>query len=212
MPCERNFARNSLAYLQTVGRCTEVPLQLLFCTSSEKEPTDMQLPSWVPDWTRLEQVIYLSYANCEMVDPGPLFQATRGTSPLLEVDKYEQILSLTGVRLDIVQTISTTWSDWGQLEQKVQLTELPSDWTHTWSLSQWYQECRLIAEVSHSGLEDEFYLTMLCDLHFTVTGGVIRSRAPKEHGKLLKSATSCCSEGVNWALKGDLARGHLLLE
>ena len=195
---EATFTRFAIHML----RMPEHPLHLLFFNSELQIPTNLELPSWVPDWTRLGGGQPLK--SLPENSATPLFRATKDTSFQLKLNESELILSFTGVRLDVIEANATTYINWTQFQTDFQRTGLPESLLTDYKISRWYQECKELAQSVCPNLKSElFHLTLVCGLHCSFKGDVVLFRAPNEHGKVLEHVMTSNANGVTCALKGD---------
>jgi len=191
------------------------PLNLLLRTTDTRIPSDMHLPSWVPDWSRQQQILPLAHApfNFELADGNShLFQATKATQPVLKIDESRGILYIKGFKIDVVQATSVTWSDVDHQEKSFASTELPIDWIEEWKLVQWYQECVRVGNDSRVPLDADFHLAILCGIHYSQTGNVFRARAPKAHGTIFAEAMDLITRAVDAALQKHFSEARAYLD
>jgi len=137
-------------------------LRLFSVPTDPFQQSKLDLPSWVPDFTRLDRVNPLiSYEVCP-------YKATAGTSPIVRLSYNDSILHISGKVIDRVHILASTFEDTKLFPGTTfSGTADPNRVTRFRRQQLWFLECQDIAlgdDVTMSSQRfEEFWRTMLCD-------------------------------------------------
>ncbi|KAF2688105.1 HET-domain-containing protein [Lentithecium fluviatile CBS 122367] len=137
-------------------------LRLLSVPTDPSQQSELSLPSWVPDFTRLDQVNPLILYE---VSP---YNATAGTSPIVRLSHNNSILHTSGKAIDRVHILGSTFED-TKLYPGTTLPKIsdPNRATRLRRQQLWLLECEDIALGDDMTMSpqrfEEFWRTMLCD-------------------------------------------------
>ena len=105
LPVEKVYTNLALATLAKVSN-----LDCLCIPRPSKRPDSLDLPSWVPDWSRSDPIC-CTLLDLEVGDPkqASRYDATRGSTYTPKIDKERLTLELSGYIVDSVAAVSSTW-------------------------------------------------------------------------------------------------------
>ena len=151
----QDFAVKSLSQ-----KCSRLPL-LLFHTDRSLSSA-LNLPSWVPDWTRIDLANPISDPT---TDPR-LFQATRDLPEKLNVGENCSSLQVLGIRLCEVSATVVSLFDCLMSPATSDPVWLSSHDVADWRLNTWFELCRSTAEKANLSDQTILCLTLTCGVHW----------------------------------------------
>lgn len=137
-------------------------LRLLSLLTDHSRPSELSLPSWVPDLTRLDQANPLiSYE----VTP---YNAAADTSSIIRLSQNDGVLHIWGKSIDRVHILGTSFEDTKLPPGTTLPTLLDSNRATRLRQQQlWFLECQNIAMGNDAAMSperfEEFWRTLLCD-------------------------------------------------